>query len=126
VFKEEQAAMNNDCKYHDGIVKDIAAIRREMDLHFSMHDKSIESAKVELDRRLAGMNEFREQLDKQAREFVTRNEIDFRFNSLNEDVSEIRKDKDMASGADKWTTYIINSLIGLAVIIVVWFVTHSG
>ena len=116
----------NLCSEHSGLLKDIKAIRREMNINFKLHNRGIESAKLELDRRLEAMNEFRAQLDKQAQEFMTRTEIELLALGLRKDVESNRGILDQLTGAKKWSDHIIMALIGLGVIFVVWLITRGG
>lgn len=108
------------CKEHLAVLRDIESLRREQEKACKIHEREIETAKRELDRRLESMNEFRDQLDKQSRTFMTRTEIEFRFNALEKDVGENRGVIDRGIGAKRWSDHIITVLIGLAVILAVW------
>ncbi|MBU2346569.1 MAG: hypothetical protein KJ888_20455 [Gammaproteobacteria bacterium] len=87
-------------------------------LHFELLEREVRIAKEELNRRLESMNEFRAQLDKQARDFVTKADLStviFRVNLL-------EKESDRGAGATKWSDHIITVLIGIGVMIGVWLI----
>lgn len=55
------------------------------------NSRAVSNAKLEMDRRLAGMNEFREQLNKQSHTFLTRNEYDAKHQLVVQKVDMLSK-----------------------------------
>ena len=76
------------CPEHSGVCRKVEAIVRELDLRFSNLEKTTTSTKKDLETRLETMNEFRAQLDKQAKTFAPKSEIELRLNN-----HEARMDK---------------------------------
>ena len=54
----------------------LAELDRRIDQRFDYESRALQVAKASMDQRLEGMNEFRSQLEKQAREFIPRSEHD--------------------------------------------------
>jgi len=105
---------NSICVYHSGILEKITAL-----------EKSIGVAKTELDRRLEGMNEFRRQLDKQASEFITKNEVnlrmekmDLRFNGIEDKLNTLQNEISEKRGSRKWSDWLIMGIIAAIVSII--------
>ena len=97
------------CSEHSGICRNIKAIEKEIDLRFTSLEKVTQNTKHDLEKRLETMNEFRAQLDKQAKTFAPKVEIDLRLAN-----HEIRMDKLSSDFAS-----IKNWLIGLLVAVVI-------
>ena len=64
----------------------IVSLKEYIDLHFNLVDKALTKAESSMDKRLDRMNEIREQLDDQARTFITKNEVDLRLSSIQEKI----------------------------------------
>lgn len=83
--------------------------------HFNERINDIkEAAKVALtamDKRLDGMNEFRNQLNDQTKNFVTKESVDERFMSMQSKIDALQKFNNIALGA----FLIIQIIIGIAV-----------
>ena len=77
-----------------------------MDLRFAKVDQDRIEAKVEMERRLEGMNELRAQLDRQAGTFVTRDSAEITTQRLMDRINSIQK---LAVGA------LIAIVIGLTI-----------
>ena len=69
-----------------------------MEILVEGQNKSIKTAKIEMDRRLEGMNEFRAQLEKQTGTFVDRNEMKLMATRTDERLSKLER------SAEKWIT----------------------
>lgn len=83
---------------------------------------SISVAKLEMDRRLEGMNEFTVQLDKQAKEFITRREVELTLEKLGVKLDIIEKAMNRRVGGQQWSDHIITALITMAVFIILHYV----
>lgn len=70
--------------------------------HFSSRladmEKALVAARQDMERRLAGMNEFRAAISDQAKKFVDRNEADVRFRSLEKDIASHASRLDRSEG----------------------------
>jgi len=104
--------MTDICPEHSGLCVKIKSV-----------EKSIDVAKVELDRRLEAMNEFRAQLDKQSREFVTRTEVELRFDRIDEKIRNLEKTDAENQGKSLWREHLITAIIGALILIGIWMIT---
>jgi len=78
-------------------------------------------ATATMDRRLAGMNEFREAMSDMSSRMATRTEMQLRVDQLSVDISDLRKSRDIATGKASTTSVLITlalSLVGLAISLV--------
>ena len=66
------------------------SLREHIESRLSSLEKATEVAKREMDRRLDGMNEFREQLRKQEGTFITKEFFDSKHDSIQIQVDELR------------------------------------
>jgi hypothetical protein len=66
-------------------------LREYLEARLEATEDALHLARAELERRLAGMNEFREQLKDQAAKFVTREELDLRMTRLEEKLELMSK-----------------------------------
>ena len=64
-----------------------------------------------MDRRLEGMNEFREQLTQQANTFMPRFEFNVQHEKVVDDIKRIDATASEVAGGRKWTDYIITVII---------------
>jgi len=64
----------------------LAELEKRLDVHLKYQYRALEKAESELHARLAGMNEFREQLKEQAARFVTMRDIRAIENSLDKRI----------------------------------------
>ncbi len=76
------------------------SLRDHFDERFRTLEKSTDTAKNEIDRRLESMNEFRQQLNRQSGTFITKETFDAKFTT-------IEKDK-------RYTLAVVISLLSLA------------
>lgn len=65
--------------------KHIISLREYFDAKFEALEKSIELSRASMEKRLEGMNEFREQLNKQAGTFITKTELDLTLQNIIKD-----------------------------------------
>ncbi|RPI56165.1 MAG: hypothetical protein EHM49_00960, partial [Deltaproteobacteria bacterium] len=87
--REYIEALLGNCKEHcrDKFVD----VYNTMGLMIEGQSESIKTAKVEMDRRLEGMNEFRSQLEKQTSTFVDRNEMKLMETRTDERLSKLER-----------------------------------
>lgn len=121
-----------ECKMHHAIEIMIDSICKKMEekekianIKFEMIHDSIKVAKEEMDRRLETMNEIRRQLDAQAKTFVTKIETDLRFKDMEAKISNLITSSSESRGGKKWEEHIITVLIGAAVLLGVYLMTHG-
>lgn len=77
---------NNGFTYKDGV-----SLKEYFDVKLEAVELGIQVAKIDMERRLASINEFRSQLEKQASTFITRTEHDFLVEKINEIRSSVEK-----------------------------------
>ena len=75
------------CRWHSGVIVEIESMKIALNL-----------ARGELDRRLEGMNEFREQLRNQAQTFVTREYSEVRNQNIEDRVRSLENKKSNLEG----------------------------
>lgn len=109
--------MAADCPFHSGIETALKAICSKMDLRFEAQDKALEQATRDMDRRLAGMDEFRRQLDAQANTFATRMELKAEADKLDLKLSPLLRMGAIREGASRWSDYLIMALISGAIVL---------
>ena len=81
---------------------------------FNALEKSTESARVSMEKRLDGMNEFRDTLKDQAAKFVTRDDLTIRLDSIGLDIQGLRESRaELAGKASQ------SSVIGAYVITII-------
>jgi len=112
------------------IKKEMEALRREIEIHLRGSREALNLARTELERRLESMNEFRAQIDKQTETFARKSETDLIHQGLDNRLRIIEREEGKREGSSTWSghiiTTLIGSIIGLIVILIVWFVTKSG
>jgi hypothetical protein len=79
---------------------------RLMTTRFDFQDKALHVAQLELNRRLEAMNEFRNQLERQAGSFIDRNYYDAEHKSLRKEVEALREWKSQTEGERSRTVVI--------------------
>ena len=70
---------------------EITHLEQKMNITNSKNDEALRSAKDEMNRRLEGMNEFRNQLEKQAGTFISRDEYTAAEKLVNAKIDSISK-----------------------------------
>lgn len=128
------------CAAHSGLEARLQSICRKIDdqgklieIQIQMQKDSISMAKEELERRLESMNEFREQLSRQAQTFISRHEMDLRLEKLEErhvltlrpiqeKIKEFEATTYKEAGSLTWKNHIMTVIISLAIFIVIHFV----
>ena len=76
-------------------------------------EKAIMEARSDLERRLAGMNEFRAQLEKQASTFVEKPYYDLQHNVLEKQIEVLVAESNVAKGRHSW-----NSILAIAAVMI--------
>ena len=121
------------CIHHSGMIEQMKSLFCKLEMvekaiqkQIENQEKSIGLAKIEMDRRLESMNEFRQQLSQQAQTFISRTEVDLRFREVDVKFSPLLGNSEYKRGASRWTDHIITVLIGFAVVMAVWFITKGG
>jgi len=101
--------------------KEAVSLKEHFDSRLKSIEKSTDLAARTLEKRLEGMNEFRDTLKDQASRFVTREEMDLRTGANREAINELRTFKDRlegkASAQSVYIAYVI-SFVGIALAIV--------
>ena len=77
-------------------------------------EKATEVAARVLGERLAGMNEFREQLRDQAGRFATRTEVEIQLEKIDLQIKDLRQSRDEATGKASQTSVLISMGFGVA------------
>ncbi len=116
------------CQLHSGVEKSLEAICSKVDLigqrielQISMLEKATLVAKGEMERRLEGMNEFREQLTTQAFSFVSKKEVELKLEKLDIKIDGLVTALAERKGSSKWSEYIVTVLISGVVFLVIRF-----
>lgn len=96
--------------------KNVVSWRDYVDNRIYALEKATDLAARTLEKRLEGMNEFREALKNQAALFVTRNEMKIQLDKIDDDIRMLREAKAMLEGKASQlyvTITLIISLLGL-------------
>ncbi len=116
------------CLAHLGLVEQIRTVCIKLEAQdklnnerFNNIDKGINAAKIEMDRRLEAMNEFRKQLSEQADTFISRETVELRLSKIEEDIDNIQQYTNVSSGSDKWRDHLVMVFISLAVFLLAHF-----
>ena len=102
---------NNTCYLHSGIRAEIDSMKNALDL-----------ARRELDRRLEGMNEFREQLKNQAATFIIRESYEISYKGLERRLRVLETKKSNLEGR----LWIIPTIIVIIQIVLIYIIKLSG
>ena len=89
-------------------------------------EKAIMEARSDLERRLAGMNEFRAQLEKQAKSFMSKDYYELQHNVLEDKIEVLVAESNVAKGRHSWNSILAVAavLIALATAILDYAVHH--
>jgi Flp pilus assembly protein TadD len=90
------------------------SLLRYIDTRFKASDRATESARTTMEKRLEGMNEFRDQLKDQAARFVTREEL----NPMQEDLRVLRESKATLEGKASYTSMMVALALSAGALIV--------
>lgn len=100
------------------------SIEKQINSRFEFMEKSVAVARVEMDRRLEGMNEFRAQLSSQTVTFPTRTEMKSEIDKVgikvdinSAEIVSIKRDMAAQEGAKRWADYIVTIIISAGVVI---------
>jgi hypothetical protein len=92
--------------------------QRLFDAKFEDASKAIDKAEKSMHERLAGMNEFRDQLKDQASKFITREEMNVSIRSISENVSKLQSLADIAKGKASQNALLVTAGISIAGILI--------
>ena len=115
----------------DYINEKVAELDARWDIVQKRNIESIIAAEKTMDRRLEGMNEFRAQLDKQTRTFVTRDDLTATNRLIDERLYTITDKYDKLADKYDKLSRVVNIGIGAALIleivlnVIVYFVIRS-
>jgi len=107
-------------------------LEEKMDIIFEKNQTALKQANTEMNRRLDGMNEFREQLNNQAKTFMTKPEYESKHEGLIERVETCvdslngkmdNKDRELSKRIDALAKLVY---IGLGIFIVLEFLISAG
>lgn len=97
------------------------SLREHIESRLAALEKATDLAAKALEKRLEGMNEFREALNNQASQFMTRREMTVIKDAFVKDIRELREFKAALEGKASQTSVIITlviSILGLLVAII--------
>jgi CBS-domain-containing membrane protein len=121
--------MGDEVTLKEYMLAQIGLHAKQIDSVLAAQDKAVMVARDDMNRRLEGMNEFRRQLDTQAKTFVTHADVDATVLRLNVDLREavaridtelksLTKSRDENSGkASAASVYIAWILAGITLIL---------
>lgn len=93
-------------------------LREYVETKLAANQRALDLAHSAMERRLNGMNEFRDTLRDQASRFVTREEVDLRIDRLTEQIREIKSFMDRLTGkADTKALYVSYVIAGLSLML---------
>ena len=95
----------------------IAGLRKEMELRAEANEVAITIATKNMDARLEGMNEFREQLNRQTHTFITRSEAELKHDQLACKVEDLSK---RVSGSEMLKAEVTGKIWTLGVAITIY------
>ena len=120
--------MADPCLHHSGLIAQLESIcsklvliEKNIQKQFEMTDRQVENAKVDLERRLESMNEFRNQLREQAATFAPKREVELMLSEIKARLGIIEKQGFTGEGSGKWRDHIVTVLIAAAVMLIAHF-----
>jgi len=103
---------------------------KQIAMRFDSIDKALIISKREMERRLEGMNEFRAQLERQSRQFLSRTDLDYaasklenRLNSNDNAIKDLKQEIDRQMGSRRWSDYLIMIALSLIVALITKYFT---
>ena len=100
---------------HDGMTeRGCVRFKEYVDVRFDALTRAVDKAESTLAVRLAGMNEFREQLKDQAARFITRDEASLMLGPVCEDMRTVRDFMTRQEGKASQLSVLIALALGLA------------
>jgi hypothetical protein len=104
---------DGDFRWIDGV-----SLRDYVDSRLSAMDRAVVLAREQMERRLDGMNEFRDTLRDQASKFITRAECDLAKDKIEDDVQELREFRAaLDAKASQGAVYIAYGLSALGLLL---------
>ena len=76
-------------------------------------DKQTSALAVQMEKRLDGMNEFRQSLKEQNNTFMSRSEINSHFDKIDEMIQDLAKSRDIATGKASQTSVNIVTILAI-------------
>ncbi len=104
---------NNDFTYQDGI-----SLRDYFDTKIESIKTATDLAREGMEKRLEGMNEFRNSLKDQSNSFIPRSEINIIINKINDDIRGLREFRSALEGKASSTSVYISYIIAILGIII--------
>lgn len=96
----------------------LESTRREMGIINEASEKAIAKAEAANEKRFAGVNEFRQQLSDQAKEFMPRELAESQFSDIHKEVSLLRQGHDKSAGRSVQAETSLGRMIAVAAIII--------
>ena len=106
-----------DCPFRREFEAKFDAINRLIDIRTDYNEQALKVARCELERRLEGMNEFRQQLEKQAATFASKSELKVEVEKLELKIVPLTFTQAQNTGSRKWTDYIIMVIISACIVL---------
>ena len=107
----KETTLKIDCPVRREYEAKFEAINRLIDIRVEYNEQALKVARCELERRLEGMNEFRQQLDRQAGTFISRPELMVEIEKLELKMSPLIRACAQNEGSRKWTDYLVMAII---------------
>ncbi len=96
----------------------LEATRREMAITNDASEKAIAKAEAANEKRFAGVNEFRQQLSDQAKEFMPRELAESQFADMHKEINLIRQGQNTSEGKSLGSASTLGYLIAVATIVI--------
>jgi len=98
--------------------KEYVTLKEYVDMRFREMERTIDLSRISMEHRLAGMNEFREALNKQTSTFLTKAEFDTSKENFQKDIKLLTQAKDQMDGKatqNQMIAALIISIISLLI-----------
>jgi hypothetical protein len=108
----------------DRSTRNLVSLKEYIDTRLSAQEKATEVAYVAMNRRLEGMNEFRETLRDQAARLATRTELEASLSTVNSELRQLREFRvalEAKASQQSVNVALAMSLVGLALGIIALF-----
>lgn len=96
-----------------GLVEKLDGLERYVDEKFNAQALAVEMARNTMDKRLDGMNEFREALRDQASKMMTRSEYAVNHEKFRDELSSLTKAKERMEGKASQTSFYVTAGIAI-------------
>lgn len=113
-----QALSDNNVSLKEYLEARLNSLERDFQTKLNASETARTIASTEMDRRLEGMNEFRDTLRDQASRFVTGTEVNLMMKPIAEDIRVLREYKAEVAGKASQTSAIVALLIALLAILI--------